>query len=173
MDRVVAEAGKHHQHHHGGGPGWPITIHRPCGLVAANHEETPSEDSLNAILRYSTLLRAVPQLSGLSVSGYFDLAPVEDVGADIAAVVMSDAEQPPLLRFRHYSSGVRVRPSEFRAYLEKLHGVEFAELALEDWIGRSLECGMEPMIAVYLRAVVEDGKEMVLPFMGNVPSVGS
>jgi aspyridone synthetase (hybrid polyketide synthase/nonribosomal peptide synthetase) len=155
LERVAAEAEK-------GGRGFPITVHRPCAPVG---EEAPSEDSLNAILRYSTLMSTVPRLSNLPVSGYFDFAPVEEIAARIADVV-TEVEQPPRLRFRHYSGGAKVRPSKFKGYMEKVYGKEFGELELDEWLARALELGLEQMIAIYLRAILESGEDMVFPFMG-------
>lgn len=48
------------------------------------------------------------------------------------------------------------------------HGEEkFAEVELEEWLARALEVGMEHLVAVYLRAVVGRGEELVFPFMGE------
>ncbi|CAK3945292.1 Polyketide synthase-nonribosomal peptide synthetase [Lecanosticta acicola] len=156
LEHVAAEASN-------SGPGFPITIHRPCALVGS---EAPSEDALNAVLKCSYLMSAVPQLSRLPVSGYFDFAPVEDVAAEIATAVAA-LEQPACLRFRHYSGGTKVPPSEFQGYMAKVYGKEFVELEFDEWVARALDVGMEPMIGVYLRTIVESGKEMVFPFMGS------
>lgn len=155
LERMVAAMSEHDS-------SLPVTIHRPCALVGS---EAPSEDSLNAILKCSALMSAVPKVSALPISGYFDFAAVEEIAAQIADVVAQN-EQLPMVSFRHYSGGVKVIPSEFRSYMEKVHGKAFAELDLQDWLGRALELGMEPMIAVYLRTVVASGQEMVFPFMG-------
>lgn len=156
LERLAAEAGKH-------GAGFPITIHRPCALVG---EEAPSDDSLNAILKYSTLMGAVPQISSSPVTGYFDFASIDTVAAAIAEAA-TQAEQPAHLRFQHHSSGVKVEPSEFKEYMERMHSKEFAELELEDWLTKALELGIEPMIAIYLRAVVQSGEKLVFPYMGT------
>lgn len=155
LERMVAAMSEN-------GPSLPVTIHRPCALVGS---EAPSEDSLNAILKCSVLMSAVPRVSALSISGYFDFAAVEEIAAQIANVVAQN-DQLPEVSFRHYSGGVKVVPSEFRSYMEKVHDKAFEELDLEEWLVRALELGMEPMIAVYLRTVVASGQEMVFPFMG-------
>lgn len=160
LERLAAAAEK-------SGSGCPITIHRPCALIGA---EAPSDDSLNAILKYSALMSAVPQISTSPVSGYFDFAAVETVAADIADVAVA-ADQPQHLRFRHHSSGVKVEPSGFKEYMEKMHGKEFVELELEEWLERALKVGIEPMIAVYLRAVVQTGEKLVFPYMGTTGRV--
>ncbi|KAG9498187.1 putative secondary metabolism biosynthetic enzyme [Fusarium musae] len=42
----------------------PVSIHRHCAIVG---EEAPIEDALNALLRYSKLINAVPRVSSLNV----------------------------------------------------------------------------------------------------------
>lgn len=143
--------------------GLAITIHRPCALVGS---KAPSDDSLNAILNCSARFDAVPKVSGLRMSGYFDFAPVEKIAGELVDVITQES-QPPSLRFRHYSSGVKVLPTQLRGWMEKVHGRPFGELELEEWITKALEHGLEPMIAVYLRTVVGGGMEMVFPFMGT------
>ncbi|KAF2215884.1 hypothetical protein CERZMDRAFT_120093 [Cercospora zeae-maydis SCOH1-5] len=151
------------------GLGFPITIHRPCSVLG---DQAPSDDALNSILRFSALMSAVPQVSKLPVAGFFDFVPVEQVAASIANAAVH-AEQPPHLRFRHHSGGVQVRPSELKEYMEKIYNKEFAELELEEWIMKASELGIEPMIAIYLRAVFSSGQELVFPYMGTPASDGN
>ncbi|KAM3425140.1 hypothetical protein BST61_g7101 [Cercospora zeina] len=148
------------------GDGISITIHRPCSVLG---DQAPSDDALNSILRFSALMSAVPQVSRLPVTGFFDFAPVEQVAASVADAAVH-AEQPPHLRFRHHSGGVKVRPRELKEYMEKIYGKEFAELELEEWIMKASELGIEPMIAIYLRAVFSSGQELVFPYMGTPAS---
>ncbi|GIZ42216.1 hypothetical protein CKM354_000549200 [Cercospora kikuchii] len=144
------------------GGNFSITIHRPCSVVG---DQAPSDDALNSILRFSALMSAVPQVSKLPVTGFFDFAPVEQVAASIAEAAIQ-TEQPPHLRFRHHSGGVEVRPAELKEYMEKFYGKEFEELELEQWIVKASELGIEPMIAIYLRAVFSRGQQLIFPFMG-------
>ncbi|CAG7561044.1 unnamed protein product [Fusarium equiseti] len=96
----------------------PVMIHRPCAIVG---EDAPIEDALNALLRYSKLISAVPNVSKLNVNGYFDFLPVESVASDIAASVISSQISYQGVEFRHYSSGTRVAPEEFAAYMQKTY----------------------------------------------------
>ncbi|KAF2771255.1 hypothetical protein EJ03DRAFT_388355 [Teratosphaeria nubilosa] len=162
LERVAEEADRY-------GAGLPITVHRPCALIGS---EAPSEDALNAILKYSNVMITLPQVSNLSISGYFDFTPVEDVASTIVETALG-ADQPSRLQFRHYSGGVRVQAKDFRAHMEKVYGKEFAELELEEWLEKAMELGFEPLVATYLRAAVGSGEEIVFPFMGTHGSEGS
>ncbi|KAK0373507.1 hypothetical protein CLIM01_09128 [Colletotrichum limetticola] len=153
----------------------PVTIHRPCAVVG---DKAPLEDALNALLRFSKLMGAVPQIEGLNVEGYFDFERVEDVAGKIATAVVSpqdpttlspyrDNSQAGGVSFRHYSSGVRVPPTEFKAYMEKSYGGEFLELDMDQWIEGARIEGIEELIVAYLKAVTERGERMVFPFMGS------
>ncbi|UKZ48078.1 putative Hybrid PKS-NRPS biosynthetic cluster [Trichoderma virens] len=120
----------------------PVTIHRSCAVVG---DEAPIEDALNALLRFSNIMRVVPHTSDLNVGGYFDFKQVDLVGQEIS-------EFPP---------------SEFKSFMEDFYDAEFKELELEQWIQAALELGIEELIVVYLRAVLERGAKLVFPFMGN------
>ncbi|CAJ0552622.1 Ff.00g007000.m01.CDS01 [Fusarium sp. VM40] len=141
-----------------------VTIHRPCAIVG---EEAPIEDALNALLRYSKLISAVPNVSKLNVNGYFDFLPVESVARDIAASVVSSQTARSGVDFRHYSSGTRVMPEEFASYMQKKYGGEFRELELEDWIEEARKEGIEELIVLYLQAIVEREGRITFPYMGN------
>jgi aspyridone synthetase (hybrid polyketide synthase/nonribosomal peptide synthetase) len=142
----------------------PVMIHRPCAIVG---EEAPIEDALNALLRYSKLIAAVPSVSKLNINGYFDFLPVESVASDIAASIISSQTSRSGVEFRHNSSGTRVTPGEFAAYMQKTYGGEFRELELEDWIEEARKEGIEELIVLYLQAIVEGGGRITFPFMGN------
>lgn len=142
----------------------PVTIHRHCAIVG---EEAPIEDALNALLRYSKLIAAVPKVSNLNVNGYFDFLPVESVASDIATSVVSSQTAQVGVEFRHYSSGTRVTPGEFASYMQKTYGSEFREIELEDWIEEARKEGIEELIVLYLQAIVERGGKITFPYMGN------
>jgi aspyridone synthetase (hybrid polyketide synthase/nonribosomal peptide synthetase) len=143
---------------------FPVTIHRPCAIVG---EEAPIEDALNALLRYSKLIAAVPNVSKLNVNGYFDFLPVESVASDIAASIVASQTTQSGVDFRHYSSRTRVAPGEFASYMQKTYGGEFRELELEDWIEEARKEGIEELIVLYLQAIVQRGGRITFPYMGN------
>ncbi|KAG0152625.1 hypothetical protein PDIDSM_1105 [Penicillium digitatum] len=119
-----------------------IQVHRPCVVVGA---EAPNSDALNAILKYSTLMRTVPRFD--RVEGYLDFQPVEDAAREIAEV--------------------KVPVQEYRAHMEQVHGHEFAELAIGEWIVKALQAGIDPLITTYLEGIVERGEMVTFPYLGD------
>jgi amino acid adenylation domain-containing protein len=139
----------------------PVCIHRPCAGVGDN---APSEDALNALLRFSILMRAVPQLE--NVEGYLDFKEVQAVAAEIATCSPT-LEETPFLRIRHHSSGIRVLVSDLAGRMEAIYGGSFERLSLEDWLRKATERGIEPLIVSYLSALVHKGETMLFPFLGE------
>ncbi|KAF5973503.1 putative polyketide synthase [Fusarium bulbicola] len=142
----------------------PISIHRHCAIVG---DEAPIEDALNALLRYSKLINAVPRVSSLNVGGYFDFLPATDVAGSLADFVVSSQGTQSGVTFKHYSSGVKVPPKEFASYMRRTYGNEFRELDLDDWIEEARREGIEELIVLYLQAIVEKGERITFPYMGN------
>ncbi|SCO19757.1 unnamed protein product [Fusarium fujikuroi] len=142
----------------------PVSIHRHCAIVG---DEAPIEDALNALLRYSKLIKAVPRVSSLNVAGFFDFLPVTDVANSFAEYVISSQQSHSGVAFKHYSSGVKVPPTDFASYMQKTYEDDFRELDLEDWIEQARKEGIEELIVLYLQAVVEKNQRITFPFMGN------
>ncbi|KAF4439073.1 polyketide synthase [Fusarium acutatum] len=142
----------------------PVSIHRHCAILG---DEAPIEDALNALLRYSRLINAVPRVSSLNVGGYFDFLPVTDVANSFTELVISSQKKHSGVAFKHYSSGAKVPPAEFASYMQKTYGDQFRELDLDDWIQEARREGMEELIVLYLQAIVEKGQRITFPFMGN------
>jgi aspyridone synthetase (hybrid polyketide synthase/nonribosomal peptide synthetase) len=148
----------------------PITIHRPCAVTGS---EAPVEDALNAVLRMSKTLHAVPALAEMNVHGYFDFLDVHVVAEGIAGAVVSDTTGANVITkcaptiFRHYSSGDKVPPTGFRLYLETTTGEKFEELPFHNCLKAAREAGMEDIISSYLEAIVEKKGMLRYPFMGQ------
>ncbi|PYI33371.1 putative polyketide synthase [Aspergillus indologenus CBS 114.80] len=150
----------------------PVEIHRPCVVIG---DQAPTSDALNAILRYSLQMKAIPRFA--NVEGYFDFKRVEEVARELtaAAVDMSrrrgagpqegGSQQP--VRFRHHSSGNKVAFPAMVAHMRTLYGEEFAEVEFMEWIARALEAGMDPLISIYLESLVEKGETLRFPYMGE------
>lgn len=160
--------------------GLDVCVHRACAVVG---DDAPNDDALNALLRYSMLMRAVPQFHNFD--GFFDFKDVHDVANEIAlealttpctheilAYAANDALQPaqdiPSLRFRHHSSGVRVPVQQFRQHMELIHECRFHELSMAAWIERARELGIEVLITRYLEALVEREERVLFPYLGGV-----
>lgn len=144
--------------------GLPVSIHRHCAIVG---DEAPIEDALNALLRYSKLIKAVPRVSSLNVGGYFDFLPVTVVANSFAEYVISAQQSHSGVTFKHYSSGVKVPPTDFASCMQKTYEDEFRELDLDDWIEQARKEGIEELIVLYLQAIVEKDQRIAFPFMGN------
>lgn len=143
----------------------PIQVHRPCVVVGT---EAPNSDALNAILKYSTLMRAVPRFD--RVEGYLDFQPVEDAAREIAEEVVAFAKHSPAagpVRFRHHSGKVKVPVQEYRTYMEQTHGHAFEELAIKEWIAKALQAGIDPLITTYLEGIVERAELVSFPYLGE------
>ena len=149
-------------------PGLDICIHRPCAVTG---DRAPSEDALNALLRYSKLMRTVPLFD--HVDGFFDFRDVADVANEIATQVCS-ADPPTtavvissLPHFSHHSSGVKVPVRAFRAHMEQIHGGPFREVEMAEWIRGARELGIEALITTYLEAIVQRKERISFPFLGT------
>jgi thioester reductase-like protein/acyl carrier protein len=157
--------------------GLSITIHRPCAITGPN---APSEDALNALLRFAISQNAVPRFRNLA--GYLDFAPVAGVAARIAelaiqkpqvsnanesVVHLARVKNSPSLTIVHHSSGLKTPISGFRSRMEKLHGRHFDELDITQWIAEAVKGGMDPLISTYLEALVEKGQTIAFPYLGE------
>nr|QCQ29630.1 polyketide synthase-nonribosomal peptide synthase [Alternaria oxytropis] len=157
--------------------GLRATIHRPCAIIGPN---APREDALNALLRFSIALKAVPRFANLA--GFLDFAPAESVATSIAQLAtcsprhdttntnstIHSARIPhaPSCVIVHHSSGVRTPFSEFGSRMQTLYGSAFAELDMQSWIEEAVKQGMDPLISSYLEALVEKGSVIEFPYLG-------
>ncbi|KAM6481637.1 hybrid PKS-NRPS [Trichoderma sp. SZMC 28011] len=139
----------------------PVTIHRHCILTG---DEAPNEDAVNGVMKYSSLTRTVPLFANFD--GFFDLKDVHAAAADIAANVLSEDSTDRSVRFIHHSSGVKVPISDFKKHLEKLYSGVFEEVTMDEWIGKVLEAGIDPLITSYLQAMAEKEEVIQFPFLG-------
>ncbi|KAG6356925.1 hypothetical protein INS49_014800 [Diaporthe citri] len=146
-----------------------VCIHRPCAVTGG---EAPSEDALNALLKYSRIARAVPRFDNFE--GYLDFRDVRDVAAAIVSSALgrlledepeADGAAPP--RFVHYSSGQKIPFTHFARHMASRHGTEFDELSVAEWVDRALENGIDPLITGYLEAMTERKEIIRFPYMGE------
>ncbi|KAK1749891.1 polyketide synthetase [Echria macrotheca] len=146
-------------------PSLSVQIHRPCVVVGT---QAPNSDALNAIIRFSMLMRKTPSFS--NAEGYFDFQEVTVVGSDIAAAALAlatDSGERGAVSFRHHSSGLKVPVSQFRQRMEETYGGVFEEVPAKEWITAATEAGIDPLITGYLEGVMERGQTMVFPYLGE------
>jgi aspyridone synthetase (hybrid polyketide synthase/nonribosomal peptide synthetase) len=144
----------------------PIQVHRPCVVVGA---EAPNSDALNAILKYSALMRTVPRFD--RADGYLDFQPVDEAAREIAEDIVAFAKHPTTgpVHFQHHSGKVKVPVHEYRAYMERIHGHAFAEVPILEWVSKALQAGIDPLITAYLQGIVERGELVTFPYLGDTP----
>jgi amino acid adenylation domain-containing protein len=141
-----------------------VCVHRPC---ASTGDSAPSDDALNALLRYSTLMKAVPIFE--NIEGFFDFKNVDRVASDITseALLVGNRTGASSFKVRHHSSKVRVPVGQIREHMEGIHGCAFEELGLSEWVERATVLGIDGLITSYLEAVVARKEAMLFPYMGE------
>ena len=148
--------------------GLTVCVHRPCAVIG---DLASSEDALNALLRYSILMRAVPRFENFA--GFFDFDDVNNVAAELAKDVFANHQRRetgdaiPSIRFRHYSGGAKTPVSDFKPRMEQIHNVQFAEVKMAEWIKMARGFGIEDLIVSYLEAIVSRGETISFPYMGE------
>ncbi|KAI0544488.1 hypothetical protein F4679DRAFT_35052 [Xylaria curta] len=139
--------------------GLPVCIHRSC---AAFSENAPPTDVLNAILKYSGLLKAVPILE--KAGGYIDYAPVETIADEIVCEVFGKfstrSSKKNLLSFVHHASGHKVTPRELKTHFEDQEGCFIEELPLTEWVHRAKQLGISEFVTAALDAL-QSRKDLV------------
>ncbi|RYP79598.1 hypothetical protein DL770_006599 [Monosporascus sp. CRB-9-2] len=148
---------------------WTAAVHRTCIMVG---EQAPNSDSMNAILRYSLLMRSVPTIK--RGRGYIDFAPVEKVADELVEAALrmatgeedADCKDQSKVLFRHHSSKTKVPVNEFGSHLEKLYGGHFDAVDMREWIKLATAAGIDPLITAYLDGVLDTDEEMVFPYLG-------
>ncbi|KAI4210919.1 MAG: hypothetical protein LQ351_006238 [Letrouitia transgressa] len=149
--------------------GLEVCVHRTCAVIGTS---APSEDALNALLRYSIEMKAVPRFENFE--GFFDFNDVKAVAAELTRDVLSAhprreaGGRSSSIRFRHYSGGIKTPVSNFKLRMEQTYGGRFAEIEMKEWIQRARELGIEDLVVSYLEAVVSRGETISFPYMGEV-----
>jgi amino acid adenylation domain-containing protein len=143
-------------------------VHRPASVVG---DGAPETDMMASLVKYSTLLRAVPKLEGL-VKGSFDFVAVEDVSREVANTALTSwfdpeawqlAAGPPGIRVQHHCNDSKVPIQGFKGYVEGIQGGEITVLEMEQWIGKAREKGMNALVADYLWHCLGQARRIALP----------
>jgi aspyridone synthetase, hybrid polyketide synthase / nonribosomal peptide synthetase len=150
--------------------GLDIYIHRACAVTGA---AAPNEDALNALLKFSGAMHAVPRFSNFE--GYFDFKDVELVAKDVVNAVLDPDTQSAVegtSKYVHHSSGKKVSVHGLKERMEELYGGQFEEVDVLDWIARASEQRLDPLIATYLETVVQKKEVVRFPYLGSQRSRG-
>jgi aspyridone synthetase (hybrid polyketide synthase/nonribosomal peptide synthetase) len=142
-----------------------VCVHRPC---ATTGDSAPADDALTSLLRFSSLMKAVPVFENMQ--GFLDFKDVDSVASDITREVLSTTDITPessSFRVRHHSSKIRVPVGQIRQHLEKMYDSDFEELSLSEWIERATPLGIDGLVTSYLEAVVAKNGPMLFPYLGE------
>lgn len=146
----------------------PVMIHRPGALIG---DDAPIEDALNALIRFSRMLHAVPRTDNLDLAGYLDFKYVSEAADEVCRTITSplfdEKSDPRLVRFVHHSGRVKVPPTQFKQHMEKTFKIPFEELELDEWLQMAQNEGLEDLIVAYLREVTALGETLVFPYLGQ------
>ncbi|KAH7024908.1 uncharacterized protein B0I36DRAFT_416764 [Microdochium trichocladiopsis] len=142
--------------------GWPITIHRPSSITSrADMSSVPASDITHNALRYSRVLRAVPDFSG--AKGAFDFIDVETIVTNIVDDIFSAGGADNGVVYRHQSGEMVVPADGLGGYLEQLDREDRVEVEeggrkgyavhkIDEWVKLAVEAGMDPLVGSFLAA---------------------
>ncbi|KAL1985032.1 hypothetical protein VTN96DRAFT_8485 [Rasamsonia emersonii] len=155
-----------------------VHIHRPCAVTG---DKAPSEDALNAILRFSRLMHAVPQFENFQ--GYLDFHPVQEVAGGIVKAALTSPERrgeltglptmrlsPPSiasLMFIHHTSGVKVPVRDLGLRMKQIYQCEFEKVPISEWLKRARQFGLDVVISSFLEAMMEKRETISFPYLGQ------
>ncbi|KAL8893752.1 MAG: hypothetical protein Q9192_004960 [Flavoplaca navasiana] len=140
----------------------PVWIHRPSSITG---EEVPALDIVHSVLRYSKMMKAVPDLAGSS--GAFDFIHVDTVAREIVAscTVGGEEEEEETvsegenkvdggrgLKYVHHSGEEIVPVDQLKGYLESSAGGSFKVLSIKEWVAGAMERGLDEVLGSFLLA---------------------
>ncbi|KAL8928298.1 MAG: hypothetical protein Q9172_000982 [Xanthocarpia lactea] len=138
----------------------PVWIHRPNSIRG---EEVPALDIVHSVLRYSRMMKAVPDLAGSS--GAFDFIHVDTVAREIVASCTAGEEEEEGtregedrelggggLRYVHHCGEEIVPVDQLKGYLESSGGGSFEVLSMTEWVAGAMERGLDEVLGSFLLA---------------------
>ena len=139
----------------------PVWIHRPSSITG---EEVPALDIVHSVLRYSKIMKAVPDLGGSS--GAFDFIHVDTVAREIVASCTVGREEEEettsegenkvdcggTLKYVHHSGEEIVPVDQLKGYLESSAGGSFKVLSIKEWVATAMEKGLDEVLGSFLLA---------------------
>lgn len=140
-----------------------VRIYRPSNITGP---DAPDLDIAHNLLRFSRLMRAVPDMAGWT--GWFDFISVEEAARAIARDVllpspslssptMGRPKLLPDLQFVHVSGEEVIPVGDAKAYLERESGYAFRVLRMEDWVQEARGHGLSELVAAYLGMITGPG----------------
>lgn len=127
-------------------PSLRIGIHRPSNITGAG---VGSNDIVDNILRFSTTLRAVPELGGNF--GAFDFISVDAAAKSILdATLVDSGDRGGGVAYCHQAGEVVVEEDQLREYLGHSQGHLFETVPLDAWAKRAAAAGMHELLVSFL-----------------------
>ncbi|KAL9130700.1 MAG: hypothetical protein Q9217_001179 [Psora testacea] len=124
----------------------PVWIHRPSSII---DDGAPDLDIMHNLLKYSRLLKAVPDTDRMA--GYFDFISVDRVAEGLVREVVQGSGGPRQpVRYVHASGELVLPVAGLKGFLEEESASEFLALPLSEWTVRAAEMGLDGMVAAYL-----------------------
>ncbi|KAL8999563.1 MAG: hypothetical protein Q9169_001652 [Polycauliona sp. 2 TL-2023] len=137
----------------------PVWIHRPSSITG---DGVPALDIVHSVLRYSKLMKAVPDLMGSS--GSFDFVGVETVARGVVGACCGGEEERGveekeeegveggMLRYVHHCGEKIIPVDELKGFLEGEAGGAFEVLGIEEWVARAMEKGLDEVVGSFMLA---------------------
>jgi len=148
--------------------GWPVYIHRPSSITSnKDPSSVPASDITHNTLRYSRLLRKIPDFSG--GMGAFDFIDVETISSQIVECMLtSDGKEGEKgeVTYKH-QSGENVIPfKNLREFLGHTEDDPVGVLGMDEWVKAAVEAGMDSLVGDFL-AATKGNIQMPLLIKGN------
>ncbi|KAJ5110598.1 hypothetical protein N7532_001133 [Penicillium argentinense] len=140
--------------------GMPVWIHRPTSVTGAN---TPSMDIVHTVLRFSRILKSVPELPGWC--GYFDFVHVDSVARTVLdAILAGTAVNTNEPVYVHHCGETVIPVQDARTYLEEELGETVTARSTADWIAAASAEGMEQLVVAFMKMFADGtAHSLVLP----------
>ncbi|PWY81896.1 putative hybrid NRPS/PKS enzyme [Aspergillus heteromorphus CBS 117.55] len=136
--------------------GLPLMIHRPSSLTGADAADT---DVMGALLRYSKMLRAIPQ-ADTALRGVFDFISVQRAAREIVDTVRLGVLDPEV-RYAFQGGEMQIETGpQLRPRMEALTGDPFEVWTMQEWLRRAEVLGLNPMVATFLHSAA--GREILM-----------
>ncbi|KAI1490021.1 hypothetical protein F5X96DRAFT_638338 [Biscogniauxia mediterranea] len=147
--------------------GLRVWIHRPTNIVGHG---APESDIVAALLKYSQILRAVPEIKTQTIEGSLDLVSVEDVSMAIAQAALDSliAKKRVALTFMHHCNGAKVASNELRGYIESMEECHCRVLNPSEWLELAREQGLDELIFLSLSSLFREGNKVMLPMLTKI-----
>ncbi|RYP08472.1 hypothetical protein DL764_001898 [Monosporascus ibericus] len=154
-------------------PDWSIVIHRPS-LIARGQawgrvdtSAAPGLEFVENIRRYASLLRAVPAIpavrdKSISVSGAFDVVPLEEVSRGVISAMMEEKAAKEGVRFLHHIGGLELPLDNLRSWVTE-NEQDIQEIDATEWMQKAAELGMHPTMVALLNDLAAAEGRLAFP----------